>query len=293
MYIVIHTFATMLWVFGVYFALKAKTFKRQAIATVGVTAFIALTDTIVCAYYEAFVIQNQMKWLGITDVFGWSKFVSVIVLGVVASFVFGLLAAIATWCEEPKQTWPKRKQQPKEFDKCWVLVPVALLVMIATFVNNTSAARYPHELAFREVGFDTNTTVLYSKVDDINHNLRYNNGTSKDVADVHGVYQLIGSTKSNWSFVKDGKTVQMSDYATSVSAISEHQADGTDYDNTIMNDENTVYVTKATLTKPYKVYQHKWFPFITTTSANSDGNMTVYYDYLDMDAYNKYVEQHK
>ena len=293
MYIVIHTFATMLWVFGVYFALKAKTFKRQAIATASVTAFIALTDTIACAYYEAFVIQNQMKWLGVVDVFGWSKFVSVIVLGIVASFVFGLLAAIATWSEESKeskQTWPK---QPKEFDKRWVLVPVALLIMIATFVNNASSSKYPYELAFREVGVDTNTTVLYSKVDDINHGLRYNSGSSKDISDVHGVYQLVGSTKTNWSFVKDGKTVQMSDYATSVSAISERQTDGTDYDNTIMNDENTVYVTKATLTKPYKIYRHTWFPFITTTSTNSDGNVTIYYDYLDVDAYHKYVEQQK
>lgn len=108
MYLVIHTFTTMLWVFGMYFAVKAKTFKRQVVATTGVTTVLALTDTIACAYYEAFVIQNQMKWSGITDVFGWSKFVSVIVLGIVASFVFGLLAAIATWCEEPKQTWPKR-----------------------------------------------------------------------------------------------------------------------------------------------------------------------------------------
>lgn len=85
----------------------------------------------------------------------------------------------------------------------------------------------------------------------------------------------------------------MSDYATSVSAISKHPADGTDYDNTIMNNKNTVYVTEVTLTKPYKVYRHSWFPFITTTSTNSDGNLTIYYDYLDMDAYNKYVEQHK
>ena len=291
MYLVIHTFTTMLCVFGMYFAVKAKTFKRQVVATTGVTTVLALTDTIACAYYEAFVIQNQMKWLGITDVFGWSKFVSVIVLGIVASFVFGLLAAIATWCEEPKQTWPKR--QPKEFDKRWVLVPVALLIMVATFVNNTSSAKYPHELAFREVGVDTNTTVLYSKVDGINHNLRYNSGASKDITAVHGVYQLVGSTKTNWSFVKDGKTVQMSDYATSVSAISEHQADGTDYDNTIMNDENTVYVTKVILTKPHKVYQHTWFPFITTTSTNSDGNLMIYYEYLDIDAYNTYVEQHK
>lgn len=290
MYLVIHTFTTMLWVFGMYFAVKAKTFKRQVVATTGVTTVLALTDTIACAYYEAFVIQNQMKWLGITDVFGWSKFVSVIVLGIVASFVFGLLAAIATWCDEPKQICSK---QPKEIDKCRVLVPVALLIMVATFVNNTSAAKYPHELAFREVGVDTNTTVLYSKVDGINHNLRYNSGTSKDVTDVHGVYQLVGSTKTNWSFVKDGKTVQMSDYATSVSAISEHQADGTDYDNTIMNDENTVFVTKVILTKPHKMYQHAWFPFITTTSTNSDGNLTIYYDYLDMGAYNTYVRQHK
>lgn len=291
MYLVIHTFTTMLWVFGMYFAVKAKTIKRQVVATTGVTTVLALTDTIACAYYEAFVIQNQMKWLGITDVFGWSKFVSVIVLGIVASFVFGLLASIATWCEEPKQTWPKR--QPKEFDKRWVLVPVALLIMVATFVNNTSSAKYPHELAFREVGVDTNTTVLYSKVDGINHNLRYNSGASKDITAVHGVYQLVGSTKTTWSFVKDGKTVQMSDYATSVSAISEHQADGTDYDNTIMNDENTVYVTKVILTKPHKVYQHTWFPFITTTSTNSDGNLMIYYEYLDIDAYNTYVEQHK
>lgn len=77
MYIVIHTFAIMVWVFGMYFAMKAKTFKRQVVATTGVTTFIALADTIACAYYEAFVIQNQMKWLGLVDVFGWSKFVSV------------------------------------------------------------------------------------------------------------------------------------------------------------------------------------------------------------------------
>ena len=293
MYIVIHTFATMVWVFGMYFAAKAKTFKRQVIATTGVTAFLALADTIACAYYEAFVIQNQMKWLGIVDVFGWSKFVSVIVLGIVASFVFGLLAAIATWSEESKESKQKWSKQPKESDKRWVLVPVALLIIIATFVNNTSSAKYPHELAFREVGVDTNTVVLYSKVDDINHGLRYNSGSARDVTDIHGVYQLVGSTKTNWSFVKDGKTVQMSDYATSVSAISEHQVDGTDYDNTIMDDENTVFVTKVTLTKPYKVYRHNWFPFITTTSTNSDGNLTIYYDYLDMDAYDTYVEQHK
>ena len=293
MYIVIHTFATMVWVFGMYFAAKAKTFKRQVIATTGVTAFLALADTIACACYEAFVIQNQMKWLGIVDVFGWSKFVSVIVLGIVASFVFGLLAAIATWSEESKETKQKWSKQPKEFDKRWVLVPVALLIMVATFVNNTSSAKYPHELAFREIGVDTNTVVLYSKIDDINHGLRYNSDTSRDVTDIHGVYQLVGSTKTNWSFVKDGKTVQMSDYATSVSAISKHQADGTDYDNTIMNNKNTVYVTEVTLTKPYKVYRHSWFPFITTTFTNSDGNLTIYYDYLDMDAYNRYVEQHK
>lgn len=293
MYVVIHTFATMMWVFGMYFAVKAKTFKRQVVATTGVTAVLALTDTIACAYYEAFVIQNQMKWLGIVDVFGWSKFVSVIVLGIVASFVFGLLAAIATWSEESKESKRKWSKQPKEFDKRWVLVPVTLLIMVATFVNNTSSAKYPHELTFREIGVDTNTVVLYSKIDDINHGLRYNSDTSRDATDIHGVYQLVGSTKTNWSFVKDGKTVQMSDYATSVSAISKHQADGTDYDNTIMNNKNTVYVTEVTLTKPYKVYRHSWFPFITTTSTNSDGNLTIYYDYLDMDAYNKYVEQHK